>query len=1235
MLRLCFKRLSVGTFLAVLAVGWACLPAQGGEAPKSIADLLKEAEQGLQKAQAETKEQLNKADQLYEEGKYSEAKKFYEQAKNKATAAGVELQYEDSRRLEKRLSKLNKQVAEAANNAAKDKFDVAVTLYQSGEYEKAKTLFSEVQASGADIGFFKKRELNRYLARIDEDIQAAIQKRDQEQREALAKRKELKQRLADGEALLAKGQYDDALDALQEVAVADDVLDAETLAKANSLIETAKADRQAAAEAHKLRRSELKQQYAEAVALLQAQQYREAKAAFDKVQALLDQDRQLDAPKGFEKKVTETLAALQAQEEERRQVAKKRQEFETRLGEAQAAVASARYDEAINMLAKLNTDIKASGIELPADKQKEMRALFARADVGRQAAQQAKIQKELAKAARLREEATKKLTEEQQAERMLQKALRNQQIAQQLKKAEAEHHFKTAQRLFNETKFKEAETELTQAVAADPNYEQAKDLLAKVQRIVSGQPPGIDDFAEATARALRVRIEKAKLDMNNFVAKGQQAIAEKRYDDAIESFKNAMSVISYLEKQTDVTADREKIEALLASAKDRKAEADRVAETAKAKKAREEMAHMVAKDEERFRNKKVELFTRGWRLIREERYDEAEKVAKMIREIDPEDQSARLLLEQAHRKRHSQGLRDKLERKQREKDRGIEDLIERSTPYSDIVNYVDRETWQKEIASRKPVVSYVSRSETSEADKKIQESLQKPVTLDFADTPVRDVITFLQDFTGVNMVLDPNAVEDGGNAITLKVQDMPFEKALSYILKFAQLEYQIRDGALFISNKEGLSEYALHTYDVRDLLIHIQDQTIQNVNIGGGGGGGLSGLGGGGGANQEDQLDLNDRATDLLTLITKIIEPQSWAYVFVSGGGQDSDTDIELDDTSEDAQGGIVYREGDMMVWQIPSVHEKIGQLLDGMRQTRNMQVSVEARFITMTDNFEERIGITINNFTMIPNPELANPANPNSPLSHELFLGGPSTGYVFPNITGNTLLHQNVQNTPGSAPFIGSNQAEGNTGMNLRFSYVDNIFLQGFLRAVQESDEAENLTCPRLTLTNTQRGNVINATEITYIPSFTASSNIAVPTVSSVWDGVVFDVRPIVSADRRYVFLELTPSLTSVTMNEFNFNQSQGTGTLQTIVTTTLQQPSVDTQSVAVTVCVPDRGTVMIGGLSARSRTRQVSGVPVLSKLPIIKRLFQDDAIVNDKRNVLLLVRPEIIVQEEQEAKL
>jgi type II secretory pathway component GspD/PulD (secretin) len=78
---------------------------------------------------------------------------------------------------------------------------------------------------------------------------------------------------------------------------------------------------------------------------------------------------------------------------------------------------------------------------------------------------------------------------------------------------------------------------------------------------------------------------------------------------------------------------------------------------------------------------------------------------------------------------------------------------------------------------------------------------------------------------------------------------------------------------------------------------------------------------------------------------------------------------------------------------------------------------------------------------------------------------------------------------------------------------------------------------------------------------------------------------------------------------------------------------PTTQTASVQTRVAVPDRGTLMLGGLTVTASREIESGAPVLSKLPGLGRLFSNRSIVDDKMMLLILVKPTIILQHEAEA--
>jgi len=145
---------------------------------------------------------------------------------------------------------------------------------------------------------------------------------------------------------------------------------------------------------------------------------------------------------------------------------------------------------------------------------------------------------------------------------------------------------------------------------------------------------------------------------------------------------------------------------------------------------------------------------------------------------------------------------------------------------------------------------------------------------------------------------------------------------------------------------------------------------------------------------------------------------------------------------------------------------------------------------------------------------------------------------------------------------------------------------------------------------------------------------------------GVTMSVTPVVSADRRFVRIELLPSLTNLASATVplipvqipipQFFDGPGTGTSQNtqpqFFTMFFQQPTFTTITLNTTVRVPDGGTVLLGGLKTLSEGRHEHGPPVLGKIPYLSRLFRNVAYGREAQSLMIMVTPRIIINEEEE---
>jgi general secretion pathway protein D len=162
-------------------------------------------------------------------------------------------------------------------------------------------------------------------------------------------------------------------------------------------------------------------------------------------------------------------------------------------------------------------------------------------------------------------------------------------------------------------------------------------------------------------------------------------------------------------------------------------------------------------------------------------------------------------------------------------------------------------------------------------------------------------------------------------------------------------------------------------------------------------------------------------------------------------------------------------------------------------------------------------------------------------------------------------------------------------------------------------------------------------------------------PIIVMLNDGTQLNVQSVVSPDKRFVRMTLSPQFTRIedAGNTFTF---EGTRTsrsgstvldpggnplnerddVEDIVTgSTVQLPTLGVTTINTTVTVPDGGTILLGGIKRLSEGRVERGVPILSKVPYINRLFKNVGVGRTTNTLMMTVSPRIIIPEEEEANL
>lgn len=108
-------------------------------------------------------------------------------------------------------------------------------------------------------------------------------------------------------------------------------------------------------------------------------------------------------------------------------------------------------------------------------------------------------------------------------------------------------------------------------------------------------------------------------------------------------------------------------------------------------------------------------------------------------------------------------------------------------------------------------------------------------------------------------------------------------------------------------------------------------------------------------------------------------------------------------------------------------------------------------------------------------------------------------------------------------------------------------------------------------------------------------------------------------------------PSLEQVLQTLLVRTSDFGYGTLATVN----RLPTFSFTANSSTVSVPDGGTILLGGIRRLREAQSERGIPMLSNLPYVNRLFKNGRFDGTADPLMLMVTPRIIIQEEEELLL
>jgi type II secretory pathway component GspD/PulD (secretin) len=188
------------------------------------------------------------------------------------------------------------------------------------------------------------------------------------------------------------------------------------------------------------------------------------------------------------------------------------------------------------------------------------------------------------------------------------------------------------------------------------------------------------------------------------------------------------------------------------------------------------------------------------------------------------------------------------------------------------------------------------------------------VSVDFTNQTLEEAISFLRDFTGINIVVDAEVYKNQSEdqlKVTLKVKDLLLKSVLKLMLSSRELTAMYKEGVVLVVPKGKIDKaVTLQLYDVRDLLVKIQDFAGPKVEL-------VSPQKGGGGPLTGATFTLEEpRSTITEEFITDMVKQNT--------GDKSWD---------ENPNASITLTNGVLVVSQSKRVHEEIKRFVNLLRQ--------------------------------------------------------------------------------------------------------------------------------------------------------------------------------------------------------------------------------------------------------------------------------------------------------------
>jgi len=436
------------------------------------------------------------------------------------------------------------------------------------------------------------------------------------------------------------------------------------------------------------------------------------------------------------------------------------------------------------------------------------------------------------------------------------------------------------------------------------------------------------------------------------------------------------------------------------------------------------------------------------------------------------------------------------------------------------------------------------------------------LSLNFQNIEVRSLLQVIADFTQFNIVTSDSV----SGAVTLRLQDVPWDQALDIILQAKGLGLRKSGNVLWVAPKDEIS-----AKEKADLESTIALQNLEPVRT------------------QSFQINYA-KAADIAV------------YLKADGAAVASSTNANANARILSPRGSVIaeVRTNQLFVTDIPSKLEQVQQLISKL-DIAVRQVLIEARIVEASDTFGKSLGVKLGATDLRASQGGNGGYQVNgdnrvafgTSYANAVSSSG-ANGTAGPDTGGQFLTMPAVVNYPALA-------SPAQFAVSI-FSAAANRFLNLEISALEADGKGKIVSSPRVVTADQVKALIEQGEELPYrIQTSSGATAISFKKIN-----LKLEVTPQITPEGN-VILDL-----DVTKDAVGRSTEAGFG--------------VNTKHVQTKVLVENGGTVVIGGIYAETRQEDETRVPFLGDLPGIGNLFKSKSGSVQKSELLIFITPKAI---------